>query len=105
MILLFAALVWGAALLIAWSRRRDFDAWRDVLAIGALGIATVSFFWRMLFGGAWMPAGGGDLANFLYPTYKFAAEWWRRGVIPLWNPYLFAGQPFLGDIQSSLFYP
>ncbi|MEW5719440.1 MAG: YfhO family protein, partial [Chloroflexota bacterium] len=32
-------------------------------------------------------------------------EWWRRGVMPLWNPYLFAGAPFVGDIQSGIFYP
>ena len=52
-----------------------------------------------------MPAGGGDLAGFLYPTYHFAQEWLTRGVIPLWNPYIFGGTPFVGDIQSALFYP
>jgi len=103
MILLFAFLLWLIVLVVVWRWARH--AVRDVLAIGIQGIATAGFFWRILFGDAWMPAGGGDLANFLYPTYKFAAESWRRGVVPLWNPYLFAGQPFLGDIQSSLFYP
>jgi len=78
---------------------------RDVLAIGGIGAATAGFFWRLLAGQVWMPAGGGDLAQFLYPTYTFAAESWRRGVIPLWNPYLFAGAPFVGDIQSGIFYP
>lgn len=105
MILLLAAAIWLIALLIAIRRRSDPDFWRDLLSIGIIGAATGGFFWRILFGNAWMPAGGGDLANFLYPTFRFAAEWWRHGVIPLWNPYLFAGQPFLGDIQSALFYP
>ncbi len=105
MILLFAAVVWSIAILVAIRRRGDSDFWRDLLAIGVIGIATAGFFWRVLFGNAWMPAGGGDLANFLYPTYRFAAEWWRHGVAPLWNPYLFAGQPFLGDIQAGIFYP
>lgn len=115
MILLFALLSWFVAFVVVWRRaippsplikgEQREDSWRDVLVIGVIGIATAGFFWRILFGGAWMPAGGGDLANFLYPTYKFAAESWRGGVVPLWNPYLFAGQPFLGDIQSSLFYP
>ena len=86
-------------------RRRTSDAWRDLASIGILGLATAGFFWQLLFAGMWMPAGGGDLAQFLYPTYKFAAEWWRRGVIPLWNPYLFSGMPFVGDIQSGIFYP
>lgn len=105
MILLLAASVWLIALFIALAQRRAREAWRDVLAIGVVGAATAGFFWRLLAGQVWMPAGGGDLAQFLYPTYSFAAAWWRRGVLPLWNPYLFAGAPFLGDIQSGIFYP
>lgn len=117
MILLLVAGAWLVVFLVVWYRARTIRSSTlpalgglvgsvpDALAIGFIGIATAAFFWRVLFADAWIPAGGGDLANFLYPTYRFAAEWWRRGVAPLWNPYLFAGQPFLGDIQSSLFYP
>ncbi len=106
MILMLAATVWLIVLLIALARRRvNDDAWRDAVAVGVIGAATAGFFWRLLSGSVWMPAGGGDLAQFLYPTYNFAAEWWRRGVIPLWNPYLFGGMPFVGDIQSGIFYP
>ncbi len=106
MILVIAAGIWLIALIVAFTRRRiDDAAWRDALALGVIGAATAGFFWRLLFGDVWMPAGGGDLGQFLYPTYKFAAEWWLRGVIPLWNPYLFGGMPFVGDIQSGIFYP
>ena len=105
MILILAACGWLMALLIALTRRRVSDAWRDLLALGGIGAATAGFFWRLLAGQVWQPAGGGDLAQFLYPTYAFAAEWWRRGIMPLWNPYLFAGAPFVGDIQSGIFYP
>ena len=52
-----------------------------------------------------MPAGGGDLAPFLYPNYHFAAQYLRQGIIPLWNPHLYSGAPFAADIQSGLFYP
>ena len=78
---------------------------RDLLVVGFIGAGTALFFWRLLAEQVWMPAGGGDLAQFLYPTFSFAAEWWRRGIVPLWNPYLFAGAPFVGDIQSGIFYP
>lgn len=105
MILIVTASIWVVALIWTGSRRAQNEAWRDVLAIGILGAATAGFFWRVLFGDAWMPAGGGDLAQFLYPTYTFAAEWWRRGIVPLWNPHLFGGMPFVGDIQASIFYP
>lgn len=105
MILLLTAFIWLVVFAITFARRRASDVWRDVLAIGVIGAATAGFFWRLLTGQVWMPAGGGDLAQFLYPTYKFSAEWWTRGVIPLWNPYLFGGMPFVGDIQAGVFYP
>ncbi len=106
MILISAAIVWIVTLLWALLRRRHSDVWRDVLALGLIGIATGAFFWRLLFTrDVWMPAGGGDLAQFLFPTYSFAADSWRQGVIPLWNPHLFGGAPFVGDSQSGIFYP
>src|SRR5581483_4082038 len=82
------------------------NAQLDLGALGLLGLATAGFFWPLLFApNVWMPAGGGDLAAFLYPTYHFAQEWVTRGVLPLWDPFIFGGMPFVGDIQSSLFYP
>lgn len=77
----------------------------NLLALGLLALATAGFFWQILFAGAWMPAGGGDLASLLYPTFHFAARSLQRGILPLWNPYLYSGAPFAADIQSSLFYP
>lgn len=82
------------------------DYHRDALALGAIVLATVGFFWQLLFTpNTYMPAGGGDLASFLYPVYHYAARSLKQGVIPLWNPYLYGGAPFVGDIQSGLFYP
>jgi hypothetical protein len=69
-------------------------------------LATLGFFWRILFTpNAWKPAGGGDLVSFLYPTYRFAAASLRAGDLPLWNPHLYGGAPFLADMQSGPFYP
>lgn len=79
----------------------------EVLGVGGLlGLVTAGFFWQILFlPDTWMPAGGGDLAPFIYPNYRFAAEQIRQGIIPLWNPHLYSGSPFAADIQSGLFYP
>lgn len=77
-----------------------------LVAAGLLALVTAGFFWQILFTPtAWMPAGGGDLAPFLYPNYRFAAEQLRQGSLPLWNPHLYSGVPFAADIQSGLFYP
>lgn len=104
------ALAWVLLYVVAMVLRRrgrlreDLD--RDLLSIGALALLAIGFFWRpLLAGDVWMPADGGDLASFLYPIYRFAASWLRRGVIPLWNPHLYGGMPFIGDIQSGLLYP
>jgi len=29
----------------------------------------------------------------------------KQGIVPLWNPYLFCGIPFLASIQTGIFYP
>jgi len=47
----------------------------------------------------------GDFSNQFYPFQHFAAEEWRQGRIPLWNPYAYAGHPFQADPQSAVFYP
>jgi len=110
MLLLFIiTLLWLAAYLVTWQGHRR-GRWpaayhRDVASLGALALAALGFFWRIIWGGSWMPADGGDLASFLYPTYHFAAQSFRQGVIPLWNPHLYGGAPFIGDIQAGLFYP
>jgi hypothetical protein len=36
---------------------------------------------------------------------SFAADNIRAGHFPLWNPYTYAGQPFLGDFMSAELYP
>ncbi|MEM4723563.1 MAG: YfhO family protein, partial [Candidatus Hadarchaeum sp.] len=108
--MLFLGLIWCAAAYALWQLYRrghlKHDYHHDMLALGALALATMGFFWRLLFtANVWMPAGGGDLVSFLYPLYAFAARSFRAGDIPLWNPYLYGGAPFAADNQSALFYP
>lgn len=54
-----------------------------------LALAVAGFFWPLFLQGRWIPLGGGDLASFLWPLYRFAARSFRTGHIPLWNPYLY----------------
>jgi hypothetical protein len=104
-----AALVWGLGILYTRHRwqagrlKRPYHL--DLLAMAALAVLDLAFFWQVLFDGAMMPSGGGDLASFLYPMYGFASQSLKAGHLPLWNPYLFSGMPFAADIQSGLFYP
>src|SRR6184192_1500682 len=47
----------------------------------------------------------GDLVTSFYPYRTLAARAVREGTIPLWNPYMLSGAPFLAMAQSALFYP
>jgi hypothetical protein len=79
---------------------------QELIAPIVLLLAALGFFWRILFTpDAWKPAGGGDLVSFLFPSYRFAAASLRAGELPLWQPHLYGGAPFLADMQSGVFYP
>lgn len=105
---LLSGLIWLA--LLAWFWRREQRqqktpiAAADLLAGGILCLLTVGFFWRTLSGDVYQPADGGDLVSFLYPTYRFAAVQLQQWTLPLWNPHLYGGAPFISDIQAGFLY-
>jgi hypothetical protein len=99
----------AAAAALLWRARRR--CWRepwsaDGSVAAGLVLLSVGFFWRFwLLPDVTMPRGGGDLASFLYPTYRFAADSIQAGTLPFWNPHLYGGAPFAADLQSGLYYP
>lgn len=96
-------LLWSGA--AAWlTVRRDRRRW-DLLNAALLAVIFLAFFWRTVSGASFRPADGGDLVSFLYPTYRFAAQTLSQGRLPLWNPHLYGGAPFIGDIQAGFLYP
>jgi hypothetical protein len=46
-----------------------------------------------------------DLATQYAWWRKFGFEELAKGHLALWNPYLFCGMPFLGNLQAALLYP
>src|SRR5205823_13265125 len=46
-----------------------------------------------------------DLLVFVLPFKHFLAASLRSGKIPLWNPWIFLGEPFLGSLQAGVLYP
>jgi hypothetical protein len=98
---------------------------RGLLLFGAL---TLLLYWPMLLGRVPFPAYGviqfppwdalrdsgyqaprtaemGDLVTELYPWKAYTRQSLAAGTLPLWNPHLLMGAPFLGDLQTALFYP
>jgi len=48
---------------------------------------------------------GTDLQNQFVDWREFAFSQLRHGNLPLWNPHIYCGAPFLGGFQSGLLYP
>jgi len=44
-----------------------------------------------------------DIPSLVYPWRMLVIEHLKRGVLPLWNPYYFAGMPLLANFQSAVF--
>ena len=61
------------------------------------------FFNKMLFSNLILARG--DIFLYFYPYWEMAAEALQAGRVPLWNPYIFMGAPFLANSQVGFFYP
>jgi hypothetical protein len=46
-----------------------------------------------------------DILNFHYPLRKILIESYSRGEFPLWNPFIYLGQPMLANPNYMAFYP
>src|SRR6266851_4611209 len=46
-----------------------------------------------------------DLQGFHYPLAEYAFQAIRHGRFPEWDPTLYCGLSFAGNIQAALFYP
>lgn len=75
----------------------------DLLAILSLCVLICSCFWRIALAGRVIA--GGDIFTYFYPYWAEATRALRAGRLPLWNPYLFMGVPFLANSQVGVFYP
>lgn len=79
------------------------DLMRDALAVLLLGFLVVAFTWQI--GLAGRVLAGGDIFTYFYPYWAEATRAIRAGRVPLWNPFLFMGAPFLANSQVGFFYP
>jgi len=46
-----------------------------------------------------------DMFYYFMPFRLMCAESIRNGILPLWNPYIYCGNPLLANMQSAVFYP
>ena len=96
----------GTTLSFLWSNKsnRSVHFW---IGTAILLVLTLCMFGDVLFTTKPVVLSGGqnDLASQFIYWYAFAADQLRHGHLPLWNPYVFCGTPFLGWAQAGVLYP
>lgn len=75
----------------------------DLAAWLGLAIATLIVCWPL--GLTNRILAGVDAFTYFTPYWAHRMEAFRAGQVPLWNPFLFSGAPFLANIQAAVLYP
>lgn len=78
---------------------KELPVWVPVLVFA---LTTAIFFWGQLTGQSFFWE---DFVEYVWPVQSYSASEFANGNIPFWNPYTFAGMPFLADLQVGFFYP
>ncbi len=84
-------------------RRLQFSNLQSLIPI-IVGLALIFLFFRQLAFTNLILARG-DTFLYFYPYWDYRAQELLAGHLPLWNPYLFMGAPFLANPQAGVFYP
>jgi hypothetical protein len=79
------------------------DFRRKLIPILTIIALVLWFFYKLAFTNLILARG--DTFLYFYPYWQSAVEALRHGRIPLWNPDLFMGAPFLANSQVGYFYP
>lgn len=85
------------------------EAWSkyDWLAILTLFLLALVYFYNVV-----IPTDSRILSDQNTDT-RYQLFYWRyfgfntltKGIVPLWNPYIYGGAPFVAGVQSAIFYP
>ena len=76
-----------------------------LVATGFFALWVVILSLPML-AGRWLANPYSDQYATGYAFRAWGAEWWKRfGHVPLWEPELFGGMPFVGASHGDIFYP
>ena len=83
---------------------RTFEPRRGwLVALLVFAGAALTLCWPMLSGKVIL---GSDYYIAGWAFRNFGAEYWRQHhAIPLWNPFIFGGLPYVGGMHGDIFYP
>ncbi len=76
---------------------------RRLAAPFLLFLLCVGFYWKLTLSNQYTFLDSPDLANLDLPRLQFQASAWRHSQLPLWDPFHWAGQPFLGQVTGAAY--
>src|SRR6266567_6349343 len=68
-------------------------------------LICVCFFWKLVLTNQYTWLDSPDTVNQILPWYQFQAGEWHHGTFPLWDPYVWGGQPMVGQLITGVLYP
>jgi len=69
-----------------------------------VSLTVLLFYWKIVFTTQFSLLEYRDVAT-QYAWIHYAAASLKEGAIPLWDPYVQSGRPFVGESPTGLFYP
>lgn len=86
---------------------RNWSIKEDGAAVAFLFVLAVLYFFPVLIEGnkRVLSSIGTDTWSQFFYWRRFAYATLGHGGLPLWNPYVFSGTPYVAGIQSAIFYP
>lgn len=82
---------------------RIMTRYPTIAALGGYLLLAALFYLPILLGVRTFP--DGDFTHHFLPFSLFQQAALQAGQAPVWNPYTYAGHPFLADTQAAVFYP
>jgi hypothetical protein len=76
---------------------------RTLACIALLAAALAGVYWRILFTSQYSILDSPDMVNMELPRLQFMASELRHLRVPLWDPYLWCGQPFLAQFTGAAY--
>ncbi|MDR4508615.1 MAG: YfhO family protein [Candidatus Brocadiaceae bacterium] len=79
----------------------------DWFALLTLFLMTTAYFHNVLIplDASILSSQNTDTHHQLFYWRYFGFKTLSQGIIPLWNPYIYSGAPFVAGVQSAVFYP
>src|SRR5262249_44727606 len=71
--------------------------------IVVLTLLVLFSYWKIVFTKQFSILWQWEMVSQYYAWYTYAAAWIHKGIVPLWDPFRYGGNSFIGEMQNGLF--